>query len=136
MNSRPALEIVERYLNIVLVENNHGKGLEDVLTEDFVFDDPFGKASSAREFLGNSQRWIDTPKSFQMEKQFIDGNQVCSVYRIDVTTPSGVKVGVDLVDVVELRASRISKEKVYFANPVQFAKDMGFLSVYLEPFGS
>jgi len=136
MNSRPALEIVERYLNIVLVENNHGKGLEDLLTEDFVFDDPFGKASSAREFLGNSQRWIDTPKSFQMEKQFIDGNQVCSVYRIDVTTPSGVKVGVDLVDVVELRASRISKEKVYFANPVQFAKDMGFLSVYLEPFGS
>ena len=136
MNSRPTLEIVDKYLNIVLVQNKHGKGLEDLLTEDFVFDDPFGRASSAREFLGNSQPWIDTPKSFRMERQFIDGDHVCSVYRIDVTTPSGGMAGVDVVDVVELRGNRIAKERVYFANPVQFAKDMGFLSAYVKPFGS
>ena len=120
----------------MLVENNHGKGLEEVLTEDFVFDDPFGKTSSAREFLGNTQRWIDTPKSFQMEKQFVDGNRVCSLYRIDVVTPSGTKAGFDVVDVFELRANRIAKERVYFANPLQFAKQMGFLSAYLKSFGS
>ena len=135
MDKQTALDTVDRYLKIMLTDNNHGTGLEEVLTEDFVFDDPFGTASSAREFLNNSKRWIDTPKSFRVEKQFIDGDQVCSVYRIDVTTPSGARVGFDVVDVVELRGNRIAKERVYFANPVQFAKDMGFLSAYLKGFG-
>jgi hypothetical protein len=132
MDAASAIAIVNKYLNIMLVEINHGKGLENILSDDFVFDDPFGKASSAREFIGNSQRWIDTRKSFRMQQQFIDGTHVCSLYTIDVVTASGTRISADVVDLVELRAGLIAKEKVYFANPVRFAKDMGFLSDYLK----
>jgi ketosteroid isomerase-like protein len=134
MDTASTVAIVNKYLNIMLVENNHGKGLETILSEDFVFDDPFGKASSAREFIRNTQRWIDTRKSFRMQQQFIDGTHVFSLYTIDVVTPSGTQTSAEVVDLVELRAGRIAREKVYFANPVKFAKDMGFVSEYLKQF--
>jgi|GEM_PF-5319225 len=134
METGSAAAIVNRYLNIMLVENNHGSGLENILSEDFVFDDPFGKASSAREFIDYSQRWIATPKSFRMQRQLLEGNVVVSMYTIDVVTPSGAGASFEVVDVVELRAGKIAKEKVFFANPVKFAKDMGFASEYLKQF--
>jgi hypothetical protein len=71
-----------------------------------------------------------------MDRQFVEGDRVWSTYRIDVVTPSGATVGFDLVDIVEFHGSRIAREWVYFANPVQFAKEMGFLSAYLKAFGA
>ena len=136
MHTKTATAIVNKYLNIMLVENNQGRGLETILSEDFTFADPFGKASSAAEFIGNgqTQRWIATRKSFRMQRQFADGNHVCSVYVIDVVMPSAATASFEVVDLIEIRSDRIAKEKVYFANPVQFAKEMGFLSEYLKQF--
>lgn len=126
--------VVSRYLRIVLVENNQGKGLEDILAPDFAFDDPFGKASSASEFIASTQRWIATKKTLNVRRQVVDGNWVWSDLELHVTTPSGQTSVVNLIDVVQLRDDRITKENVYFANPVQFAKDMGFLEDYLKHF--
>jgi len=135
MDTQAALATVNRYLKIMLTDNNHGQGLEEILTDDFIFDDPFNKTSTAREFVAKTQPWITTRKTFRMDRQFVEGDRVCSTYRIDVATPSGATVGFDLVDIVEFRGSRIAREWVYFANPVQFAKEMGFLSAYLKAFG-
>lgn len=136
MDNTGAAAIVNKYLNVMLIENNHGRGLENLLREDFTFDDPFTKASSAREFMTNpaTLRWIDTRKSFRMRRQFVDGDQVCSIYVIDVVTPAGANASFEVADLFELRDGRIAKEKVYFADPVRFAKDMGFLPDYLKQF--
>lgn len=133
MNEKAAT-VVNRYLQIVLLENNQGKGLEEVLASDFVFDDPFGKSSSAREFIAYAQRWIATKKTLKVRRQVVDGDRVWSDLELDVTTPSGGTTVVNLVDVVQLRDQHIVTENVYFANPVQFAKDMGFLEEYLKQF--
>jgi hypothetical protein len=133
-----SVALVEKYLNIVLVENKHGGGLEHVLADDFSFEDPFVVESSITrgQFLGNPQtmRWIDTPKSYEVQRRFADENRVCLAYTIRVVGPSGTAGNYDVVDVFELRGDRIAKEKVYFADPVKFAKEMGFGSDYVKRF--
>jgi hypothetical protein len=132
MDNTSAVAVVNQYLDIMLVQNRQGEGLENVLTDDFQFDDPFGTASSAREFTSYVQRWIATPKSLHMKHHFVDGDQVCSIYTIDVANASGARASFDIADLFELHGGRIAKEKVFFANPVEFARHMGFASDYLK----
>lgn len=127
-----AIKIVNKYLDIMFVENNNGAGLSDILAHDFVFDDPFTVARGANDFISKTQDWIKTKKTLRMEKQLVDKNSVCSLYSIDVQTPKGNTETFQLNDYVELRDGKISKEKVYFFNPVQFAKAMGFLDTYIK----
>ncbi|MDP9037192.1 MAG: nuclear transport factor 2 family protein [Myxococcota bacterium] len=134
-----AAALVNRYLTIMMVERKQGAGLVDILDSGFVFEDPFvGRSDSVHQFIDNPQvqRWIDTPKSLRMQRQFVDGRHVCSTFAIDVVGPSGAAASYDVVDVVEVRGDRIVKEAVYFANPLKFAKDMGFAAAYVKPFGS
>lgn len=128
--------IVNKYLNIIFVENNNGAGLSDILAEDFVFNDPFTKAHSATAFIDNpaTQNWINTKKTFTMEHQLITKNAVCSLYSIVVQTPGGKKETFQLNDYVELRDGKISKEQVYFFDPLKFAKAMGFLDAYVKTY--
>ena len=128
MRNTSAVAIVNEYLDIMLVQNRQGEGLEHLLAEDFQFDDPFGRASSMREFISYVQRWIATPKSLQMDHHFVDGDRVCSIYTIDVANGSGTRSSFEIADLFELREDRIAKEKVFFANPVEFARHMGFAS--------
>lgn len=133
-----AAALVNRYLKIMMVERNHGAGLADILDPSFLFEDPFvGRSDSAHQFLDNAQvqRWIDTPKSLRMQRQFVDGDHVCSTFAIEVVGPSGTAASYDVVDVVEVRGDRLAQEAVYFANPLKFAKGMGFAAAYVKSFG-
>jgi ketosteroid isomerase-like protein len=135
-NYMESSEIVNKYLNIIFVENNNGAGLSDILAEDFVFNDPFTKALSAKDFIDNpaTQNWIKTRKKFRMEKQLIIKNSVCSLYSIDVQTPNGNTETFQLNDYVELNDGKISKERVYFFDPLKFAKAMGFFDSYVKAY--
>ena len=129
-------EIVNKYLNIIFIENRNGAGLSDILAEDFVFNDPFTNALSAKDFMNNpaTQNWIKTRKTFRMEKQLIVKNSVCSFYSIDVQTADGNTATFQLSDYVELTDGKISKEKVYFFDPLQFAKSMGFFDGFVKAY--
>jgi hypothetical protein len=133
VNMKPA-EIVNRYLNIIFVENNKGAGLSDLLAEDFVFDDPFTIARGANDFISKAQMWIETKKTYTMEKQFADDSSVCSIYSIDVQTPAGKIETFELSDYVIVQDSKITNERVYFSDPVKFAKAMGFLDNYVKAY--
>ncbi len=130
------IELVNRYLNIIFVENNKGHGLVQLLAEDFVFNDPFTKAFSASGFIESpaTQNWIKTKKILRMEKQFVDDHSVCSLYSIDVQTPSGKMHTFRLNDFVECHEGKISKETVYFFDPLKFAQSMGFSDFYLTAY--
>ena len=123
-----ALEVINKYLNIMLLENNAGEGLMDVVTSDFTFDDPFTKASSAQEFLEKTKDWIQTPKTFTLETEFVKENRVCKVYTLHVVIPTGETVDFAVADVFDLREGKIAKEKVYFFEPNKFAQAFGILS--------
>jgi len=129
-----SLEIVNKYLNIIFVENKNGEGLSDILATDFVFDDPFSPARGAKDFISKTQNWIKAKKTIQMEKQFADGNNVCSIYNIGVVTPSGDTANFRLADYIKLLNGKIIMEQAFFADPVKFAKTMGFMDFYLKKY--
>jgi len=69
-----------------------------------------------------------------MEKQLSTKNSVCSLYSIDVQTPNGNTETFQLNDYVELNDGKISKEQVYFFDPLKFAKAMGFFDSYVKAY--
>lgn len=129
-----SVDIVNKYLNIIFVENNNGAGLSDILAKDFVFDDPFNVARNADEFISKTQNWIKTKKTLKMEKQLVNKNSVCSLYTIEVQTPKGDTQSFKLNDYVEVTDGKISKETVYVFDPLKFAKAMGFLDNYVKAY--
>ena len=129
-----SLEIVNKYLNIIFVENKNGEGLSDILASNFVFDDPFSPARGASDFISKTQNWIKAKKTIQMEKQFADVNNVCSIYNIGVVTQSGDTAYFKLADYVKLLDGKIIIEQVFFDDPVKFAKAMGFMDFYLKKY--
>ncbi|MGH2645353.1 MAG: nuclear transport factor 2 family protein [Chitinophagaceae bacterium] len=126
------IEVVNKYLDIVFSRN--GDGLSDILAKDFVFDDPFTVARSAEEFIAKSKSWAQAPKYLRMEKQFADGNHVCSIYTIEAMALSGSAERFQLADYMEVLRQRISKERVYFFDQVAFTKAMGFKDEYLKKY--
>ena len=128
------LEIVNKYLSIIFKENKKGEGLGDVLAENFIFDDPFTTARSSNEFISKSKVWIETNKSLQMEKQFVDGNSVFCRYVICINNFEGKPVSFQLADYFEIERDRIVKERVFFFDQVGFAKEMGFINEYLKKY--
>ncbi|MEO5595090.1 MAG: nuclear transport factor 2 family protein [Chitinophagaceae bacterium] len=129
-----SLEIVNKYLSIIFVEDKNGEGLSDILATDFVFEDPFSLQRGAKNFISKGQSWIKAKKRIQIEKQFAEGNKVCSIYNIGVVTPAGDTANFQLVDYVKLLNGKIIMERVYFSDPVKFAKAMGFMDVYLKKY--
>jgi len=81
-----------------------------------------------------TQNWIKAKKSIQMEKQFTDGNNICSIYSMGVVTPAGDTASFQLADYIALLGGKIAKERVYFSDPVKFAKAMGFMDTYLKKY--
>ena len=129
-----SLTIVNRYLNIIFVEDNKGAGLSDLLADDFVFDNPFSTARGSNDFISKVQMFISTKKTYKIERQFVNGDAVCTIYSFDVVTASGSTETFHVTAYAELRNGKIVKEREYFSDPVKFAKAMGFLENYLKAY--
>ena len=116
-----ALHIVNKYFDILATKT--GEGLESLVTDDVTFAGPFFQATGSTQFVGGMQKWVQVPKTYRMQKQFVAGNDTCSIYTVEVVSPSGKKVSVDMADWIELRDDKIAKERVYF-DPREWAKAM------------
>ncbi len=127
------LEIVLKYLAIVFTEINKGKGLNDLLDENFNFHDPMTDAKNAADFINGVQAWISVPKTYQMTNQVVKDNQVCSFYTITIKMPDGRTGAFELADYVYFENGKISKENVFFFDPAGFAKFMG-IKDYLKKY--
>jgi limonene-1,2-epoxide hydrolase len=129
-----SLAIVNKYLNIIFVEDNKGTGLSDLLSDDFVFDNPFSTARGSNDFITKVQMFISTRKTYKIERQFVNREAVCTIYSFDVVTVGGTKETFQVTAYAELRNGKIVKEREYFSDPVKFAKAMGFLDNYLKAY--
>ncbi|NIJ56129.1 nuclear transport factor 2 family protein [Dyadobacter arcticus] len=129
-----SLEIINKFLHIIFIENNKGAGLSDLLDRDFVFDNPFSTARGANDFITKVQMFISTKKTYKIERQFVNGDAVCSVYSFDVVTTSASTENFEVTAYAELRNGKIVKEREYFSDPLRFAKAMGFLDNYLKAY--
>jgi ketosteroid isomerase-like protein len=117
-----ALEAVSTYLAILA--DKTGEGLAELVTDDVTFEGPFFQATGATAFLQGMQKWIQVPKTYHIHKQFVVGNETCSIYRVDVVSPAGETIRIEMADWIELRAGKVARERVYF-DPREWAQALG-----------
>jgi len=117
-----ALETTIRFYEIT--EKNKGKGLEDVITKDMTFDGPLMKFNGAKEYIESTKQFLQMHRETRMQKQFENGNDVCSIYEMDVATPAGGMITLEIVDWVQVANGKVARQKI-FHDPREFAKAFG-----------
>jgi hypothetical protein len=117
-----ALKVVNRFYDIT--ENKKGKGLENVLASDMTFDGPLMKTSGAQDYINTTRQFLQMHKATRMLKQFENGSDVCSIYEMDIATPAGGMITVELTDWIKVSNGKVAKQKIYY-DPREFAKVFG-----------
>jgi ketosteroid isomerase-like protein len=117
-----ALETVKRFYDAT--ENKKGRGLETILAKDMAFIGPLMKTSGAQDYIDSTRQFLQMHKATRMLKQFENGNDVCSIYEMDIATPSGGMITIELTDWIQVADGRVAKQKIYY-DPREFAKAFG-----------
>lgn len=117
-----ALEVVNKFYDSIF--NLKGDRLADIINEDVTFNGPFFKANGSKEFLEGMQRWAQLKKTYKTLKQFVDENNICTIYTLNIVSPSGDIVTWDGVDWMEVSEGKLMNVKIYF-DPREWAKAIG-----------
>lgn len=118
-----ALEIVNRFYHLTN-EMNTTTGLEDLLAANMTFSGPLLQTSSARDYIEMFKQFVKFHRGTEIFRQFEDGDDVCSIYEIDLATPSGGSFSVKIADWIRVSNGRIVEQKIYY-DPREFAKAFG-----------
>jgi hypothetical protein len=70
--------------------NGDVEGAGELLAEQFAFDGPILRAKGKAEFLAGSAAAATMGRGCRIHHQWVDGDDVCSVYDFEVETPAGV----------------------------------------------
>jgi hypothetical protein len=64
-------------------------GAAELLSEEFTFVGPILQANGKAEFLAGSAGLRPIVRGYEMHRQWVDGDEVCSVYDFKIETPVG-----------------------------------------------
>lgn len=64
-------------------------GAAELLDDSFTFHGPMLQADGKAEFLAGSAGLGPIVRGYEMHRQWIDGDEVCSIYDFEVETPLG-----------------------------------------------
>ncbi|MEA2639844.1 MAG: hypothetical protein QOF51_1238, partial [Chloroflexota bacterium] len=60
----------------------------------------------------------------RMQKQFVDGDEVCSIYDLVVASPSGETITIPMADWIRVENGLLANQTIYY-DPRDFAKVFG-----------
>ncbi len=119
-----ALTVVNKLYE--LTDGKKTKGLEDLLAEDMSFAGPVMNASGAKEYIAMNEQLLPSHLQTRMQSRFEKGNQVCSIYEMDLKTPSGTVITLQIADCIRVAEGKIVEQRIYY-DPREFAKAFGML---------
>lgn len=118
-----ALELVNRFYDLTNKKNTT-EGLDELLADSMTFSGPLLQTSSADKYIEMFSQFVKFHKGMHMLKQFEDGDDVCSIYQMDLTTPAGGSFSVMISDWIQVSGGKITEQKIYY-DPREFAKAFG-----------
>jgi ketosteroid isomerase-like protein len=65
------------------------EGAAELLADEFAFDGPILQAKDKAEFLAGSTAAAAMARGCTIHHQWVDGDDVCSVYDFEIATPAG-----------------------------------------------
>jgi hypothetical protein len=105
-----ALDLVNRFYDLTNNKNTT-KGLEELLAEEMTFRGPLMQTSGAKQYIEMLGRLLKSHNRWKMIKQFEDGDDVCSIYELNLGTPLGSGFSVVIADWISVSNGRICKQK-------------------------
>jgi len=83
-------------------QNKRGDFTDVPLAEDFQFSGPVASVDSAEGFRAMAREAGPAVTSFDVRRQFVDGNTVCSIIDWEMTMPGlGLMTSAELLEVVD-----------------------------------
>jgi ketosteroid isomerase-like protein len=64
-------------------------GVAELLTEDFSFEGPMLQVNSRQAFLDGTTQLLPIVRGYEMRRQWVEGDEVCSIYDFEIETPAG-----------------------------------------------
>ena len=80
-------EVFRAYLD--RVTSGDVDGAAELLIDDFTFEGPILQAKNKADFLAGSAGLGPIVRGYEMHRQWVDGDEVCSIYDFKVETPIG-----------------------------------------------
>ncbi|HEV8388099.1 MAG TPA: nuclear transport factor 2 family protein [Nitrososphaera sp.] len=117
-----ALETANKFYEIT--EMKKGVGLEDVITKDMTFEGPLMKFNGAKEYMESTKQFLQMHRATRIQKQFENGDDMCSIYEMDIATPTGGMLTLEIVDWLHTVNGKVAKQKIFY-DPREFAKAFG-----------
>ena len=105
-----ALVTANKYYDAV---RNKGAGLEGVLADNVTFNGPLVQWTGKAEFLEGFKQMAAGMASLRMLKQFEAGNEVCSIFEMDLNTPKG-PVTANMSEWVTVSGGRLTAARLHF----------------------
>lgn len=108
-----AVERVNAFYRLTLEEKNADK-LHDFFADDFVFVGPLAECKGVEAAVELNRSILPTMIGYRMHQQFERGNEVCSIYELDLYGPAGGVLTVTMADWIKLQGDRLLQQRVYY----------------------
>lgn len=118
------LATVNRFLHLT---SSSGNGLGEaagLLAEDVVFKGPLMSLTGRAAYLELLGQFVPAHVSTRVLRQFVDGDEVCSINHLTVRSPAGEQVVLEMAEWFRLRDDRIAEHTLFY-DPRGFAAAFG-----------
>ena len=85
-----------------------------LLADDFRFIGPVDQTTGVEAFMKLNEGFFPLVTGMRMLKQFEHGNDVCSLYEMDLKSPSGTSLTLNIADWVILKNGKMVEEHLYY----------------------
>src|SRR5437762_2804629 len=117
-----ALEAVNRFYRTTNDRDADGVGRH--VADDIRFVGPLMATTGADAYVEINRQLLPSHLATRMKIQFEDGDQVCSIHEMDLRTPDGGTLTVEMADWITITDGRISSQRIYY-DPRWFAESFG-----------
>lgn len=100
-----ALDIVNRFMQ---------SQDTSLLADDFRFIGPVDQTTGIDAFTKLNESFFPLVTGMRMLKQFEHGNDVCSLYEMDLKSPSGTSLTLHIADWVVVNNGKMVQERIYY----------------------
>jgi ketosteroid isomerase-like protein len=115
-------DVVDRFYEAT--NARRAQDLPALVADDVTFVGPLMQATGAQEYVAMNEHLLGFHADTRMLRQFESGEDVCSIYELDMSTPAGGSISVTIADWIRVADGKIASQRIYF-DPRAFADAFG-----------
>lgn len=114
-----ALDIVNRFY--ATTDRHDADGIADLVIENMIFVGPLMSSDTREAYVEINRQLLSHHAATRMKRQFVLGDDVCSIYEMDIVAPDGSEFTADFADWISTNEGKITSQRIYY-DPRRFAE--------------